>query len=106
MNVLFVLLMEPAEGGNPISSLLPFVLIAVVFYFFMIRPQRKKQKELEEFRNSIKKGDKIVTTGGIHGRVTDVKDKTMIIEVEGGMKIKMERSAVSLENTSGSGEAK
>ncbi|RLD84016.1 MAG: preprotein translocase subunit YajC [Bacteroidetes bacterium] len=90
----FVLLMAPKEGENPLVSLLPLVLIVVVFYFFMIRPQMKKQKDLRKFREAVKNGDKIMTMGGIHGKVIEVSDKTVIIEVEGKMRLKVEKSAL------------
>ncbi len=91
--------MSPQPGQNPIVSFLPIVLIVVVFYFFMIRPQMKKQKEQVKFKEAIQKGDKIVTIGGIHGKITEIQDKTFTIEVENGVKLKIEKSAVSLEST-------
>ena len=93
-NLLFVLLMAPKEGENPLVSLLPLVLIIVVFYFFMIRPQMKKQKELRTFREAVKNGDKVMTIGGIHGKVVEVSDQTVIIEVEGKNRLKVEKSAL------------
>jgi len=99
MNLTRVLLMAPQPGQSPIISFLPIILIIVVFYFFMIRPQMKKQKDQNKFREELKKGDRIITIGGIHGKIADVQDKTFIIEVEGGVRIKIERSAVSMENT-------
>ena len=92
--LLFVLLMAPKEGENPLVSLLPLVLIIVVFYFFMIRPQMKKQKDLKKFRHAVKNGDKIMTMGGIHGKVVEVSDQTVIIEVEGKVRLKVEKSAL------------
>ncbi len=94
-----ILMSQPQGGGNPIMSFLPIILIVVVFYFFMIRPQMKKAKEQQKFREAIKKGDKIVTIGGIHGKIVDVAEKTFIIEVEGGVKLKIERSAVSMDSS-------
>lgn len=89
------LMAQPQNGeGNPLMSLLPLILIIVVFYFFMIRPQMKKQKELRNFRSSIKKGDKIVTTGGIYGKIIDVTDNTVTIEVAENVKIKVDKNAV------------
>ncbi len=93
-NLLFVLLMSPKEGENPLVSLLPLVLIVVVFYFFMIRPQMKKQKDLKVFRGAVKNGDKIMTIGGIHGKVVEVSDQTVIIEVENKMRLKVDKSAL------------
>ncbi|HXB10511.1 MAG TPA: preprotein translocase subunit YajC [Bacteroidia bacterium] len=94
-----IVLMSPQPGQNPIISFLPIVLIVVVFYFFMIRPQMKKQKDQVKFKEGIQKGDKIVTIGGIHGKIIEIQDKTFTIEVENGVKLKIEKSAVSLENT-------
>ena len=91
----------PAGGLSSITSFLPLVLIVVVFYFFMIRPQMKKQKEGKKFMAEIKKGDKIVTIGGIHGKIAEINDTTFIIEVEGGNKLKISKSAVSMDNSVG-----
>ena len=80
-----------------LGQFLPLVLIIVVFYFFMIRPQLKKTKEQKKFRENIKVGDKIVTIGGIHGKISDIQDATFMITVEGGVKLKIERSAISMD---------
>ena len=69
-------------------------VIIVVFYFFMIRPQQKKQKAEQKMRDSLAKGDRIVTIGGIHGKIVAVDDTTILIEVDNGVKLKMEKSAV------------
>lgn len=82
-----------------LGQFIPLVLIIVVFYFFMIRPQLKKTKEQKKFRENIKVGDKIVTIGGIHGKISDVQDTTFIITVEGGVKLKMEKSAISMDSS-------
>jgi preprotein translocase subunit YajC len=95
MNVLGIILMAPAqEGQNPLISMLPLILIIVVFYFFMIRPQVKRQKELKNFREALKKGDKIITTGGVYGRIAEMGDQTVIIEVEDKMRLKVDKNAV------------
>ena len=93
------LLMAPQAGAsqNPIMSFLPLILIAVVFYFFMIRPQTKKMKDQKNFIENIKKGDKIVTVGGIHGKIAEINDDTFIMEIEGGVKMKIDRVSVSLD---------
>ncbi len=80
-----------------IGQFLPLVLIIVVFYFFMIRPQLKKTKEQKKFRENIKVGDKIVTIGGIHGKIADVGETTFMITVEGGVKLKIEKNAISMD---------
>lgn len=83
-----------AQGGG-FAQILPMLLIIVVFYFFMIRPQMKKAKEAKQMRESLKKGDKVVTIGGIHGKITDVNDTTFVIEVESGHRIRFEKTAIS-----------
>ena len=83
-------------GGGGIGAFLPLILIVVVFYFFMIRPQMKKTKELKKFRESLKKGDKIITIGGIHGRIVEEQETTYTIEVEGQTRIRIEKSAVAM----------
>ncbi len=94
------LLMTMPQGGN--SSMMTFVgwgLIMVVFYFFMIRPQQTKAKTEEKFRTSIKKGTRIVTVGGMHGKIIEEFDKAIVLEIESGAKMRVERSAISLEYT-------
>lgn len=94
-NLLYVLLMgQPTEGQNPLMSFLPLLLIIVVFYFFMIRPQMKRQKELRKYRESLAKGDKVITTGGIHGKVDGLKDNYVIVEVDNNVKLKIDKSAI------------
>ncbi|MFO7850881.1 MAG: preprotein translocase subunit YajC [Bacteroidota bacterium] len=96
MNTLaFLYLMGPApEGQNPLVTFLPLILVFVIFYFFMIRPQVRKQREMSSFRSSLKKGDKIVTTGGIYGKITDVKDNTVTVDVGDNILLKIDKSAV------------
>lgn len=76
------------------QSLVMLGLMVLVFYFFMIRPQMKKQKELKKFRENLKPGDKVVTIGGIHGKILEIADSTILIQSE-GTKIRFEKSAVS-----------
>jgi preprotein translocase subunit YajC len=71
----------------------------VVMYFFMIRPQMKKNKQQQAFREEVKKGDKIVTNGGIHGKISEVRDQVFIIDTEGGGKLKIDKSSVSMDAT-------
>jgi len=102
MNLLFQVLTAPAApggGGAGMQSLIFLLLIIVVFYFFMIRPQVKKQKEATNFRNSLKKGDKVTTTGGIYGKVNDVKDRTVTLEIADNILIKVDKTAVTAEPT-------
>lgn len=86
------------EGG---MTIIMFGLMFLVFYLFMIRPQMKKAKEEKQFRAELKKGDKVVTIGGIHGKIAEVKETTLLIEVGDGMKLKIEKTAVSKDNTVG-----
>lgn len=87
-------------------SFLPLILIVLVFYLFFIRPQMKKSKDQKKFREALKKGDKIVTIGGIHGKIIEVQETTFTIEVEGQNRLKIEKSAVAMDNTSQIGAGK
>ena len=81
-------------GTQSMQSILMLGLMVIVFYFFMIRPQMRKQKELKKFREGLKVGDKIVSIGGIHGKILEVTDATVLIQSE-GTKLRLEKSAVS-----------
>ena len=81
--------------GALTGTLLPFLLIIVIFYFFLIRPQNKKQKETEKMLAALKKGDKVITIGGIHGTISSVKEKTVIVKVDENTKLEFNRSAIS-----------
>ncbi|MDY6801781.1 MAG: preprotein translocase subunit YajC [Bacteroidota bacterium] len=85
---------QPAEGQSLLTSFLPLLLIILIFYFFMIRPQMKRQKELRKYRESLQKGDKVVTTGGIYGKVDGIKDNYVIVEIDNNVKIKIDKSAI------------
>lgn len=85
------------QAGGGIMSFLPMLLIIVVFYFFMIRPQMKKAKDHKKYIEELKKGDKVITNAGIHGRIVEMNDTTFLIEVEGGTKIRFEKSSISLD---------
>ncbi len=76
------------------QQILMLVLVLVVFYFFMIRPQQKKQKDLKKFRENLAVGDKVVTIGGVHGKILEINDTTVLINSEGS-KIRFEKSAIS-----------
>jgi preprotein translocase subunit YajC len=86
-----------AAGG--LMSFLPIILMFVVLYFLMIRPQMKKAKQEKTFKESLNKGDKVVTIGGIHGKIIEVNDTTFIIEIDNNVKVKIEKSAVSADAT-------
>jgi len=101
LNTLF-LLMAPASTENPKggfpTTLIMILLLIVIFYFFMIRPQSKKQKKIQQYRESLKRGDKIVTIGGIHAKIADIQEDTFIIEVEDGTKLRIEKAAVAIDH--------
>lgn len=92
-SILFIIAQAPA-GGSSINMLLMMGLMIVVFYFFMIRPQMKRQKEMTKFRAALQKGDKIVTTGGIYGKIDEIKDNIIILEVAPNIKLKVDKSVV------------
>ncbi len=105
----FILLMAPANqgnggGGNPLVAFLPFILIIVIMYFLMIRPQAKRQKEKQKMLEALQKGDHVVTMGGIHGKVVSFTDdgKTVILKVDDNVKINIERSAINVVKKTGS----
>jgi preprotein translocase subunit YajC len=84
--------LQASGGFGSLGSILPMVLIVIVFYFFMIRPQIKKQKDQKKLVEELKKGDKVITTAGIHGRIAEVAETTIVIETEGGGKIRFDKN--------------
>ncbi len=104
MNIILFLLMAPGGEQNPMSFFIMMGMIIIVFYFFMIRPQSKKAKEQRKFRQALEKGNRIVTIGGIHGKIAEIKETTVIIETEGGHRMKVEKNAISKEFTAEQGE--
>ena len=97
MENLFIIAQAGANPGSPnalTGMLIPMLVIIVIFYFFMIRPQVKRQKELRAFRDKLAKGDKIVTTGGIYGKVVEIKETTVIMEVDNNVNLKVDKSAI------------
>ena len=93
------IILEAAGGFGQYGQLIMLGAIAIVFYFFMIRPQVKKAKDHKKLIEGLKKGDKVITTAGIHGRIVEMNDTTFLIEVESGAKIRFDKSAVSLDAT-------
>jgi len=89
-----ILMAQPQGDQNPLMSFLPLLLIIVVFYFFMIRPQMKKQKDLRSYRSALQKGDKVITTGGIYGKVIGISDNSVLVEVDDNVKLKIDKSAI------------
>ncbi len=98
MNLNTVLLQAQPQGGLG-SMIIPFVLIFIVFYFFMIRPQQKKAKDAKKFRESLQKGVKVVTIGGLHGTIVQVNDKTILLQADTNVKLRFEKSAVAMDST-------
>lgn len=90
----FILLQEQAAQGGGWSSMIMIVALIVVFYFFMIRPQQKRQKEIRKFREGLKIGDKVITAGGIYGKIRNVNDTTFQIEISEGVKIIIDKGSV------------
>ena len=86
-----------AGGGSDITSFLPIIAMVAIFYFFFIRPQQRKQKETKKYLEEIKKSDMVVTVGGIHGKVMEISDSTVLIDVDRGTKLLVEKSSISLE---------
>ncbi len=84
-----------SSSSSLVGSLLPFLLIIVIFYLFLIRPQNKKQKETQKMLDALKKGDKVITIGGIHGTVSSVKENTVIVKVDDDCKLEFNRTAIS-----------
>jgi preprotein translocase subunit YajC len=98
MDILTILLFGQPNGKSEGFSPMFFLFIGLmifVFYFFMIRPQRKREKEAQQFRASLTKGDKIVTVGGVHGKIVETQETTFTIETEGGNRIRIDKSAVA-----------
>ncbi len=82
-------------GGGPMgSSLIFMVVIIAIFYFFMIRPQQKKQKQIAKAREAMQNGDKVITAGGVHGRIKEVRDNYFLIEISNGVTIKVDKASV------------
>lgn len=96
---------DGAGGGQSmVSTLVFFALIFVVFYFMILRPQQKRAKERQKMLDSIKKGDKVVTSGGMHGKVVNVDDATVLLDVGDNIKLKFDRSAINVITREGSAE--
>lgn len=94
----------PSTGALIWQMLLPFILMFVIFYFLLIRPQQKKQKQRNQMLRSLKKGDKIVTIGGLHGTIVDLTDDTVVLRVNDVTKMTFDRSAVSSVISSAAGQ--
>ena len=96
MNILIIFLLQQTDGtASLISSLLPFVLIILVFYFLILRPQQKRAKQREKLLSGVQRGDKIITSGGVHGTVEGIEDNTLLVKIADNVKVKMEKSAIA-----------
>ncbi len=98
-NFMLIFLMPQSPDQSPVPSFVSLLLIIVVFYFFMIRPQMKKQKDLKSYRENLNKGDKVVTTGGIYGKLLDIKDQTVTVEIADNVRIKIDKNAILKDST-------
>jgi preprotein translocase subunit YajC len=98
LNIFSIIAMAPSQGGNPegglFSTMIMFALIIGIFYFLILRPQQKRQKERQKLLEALKKGDKVVTSAGMYGTIAGLDEKTALVQVAEGVKIKFERSAI------------
>lgn len=110
MNLIHILLFAPPQGqegsGGGFLSFLPLILIILVFYLFFIRPQMRKSKEQKKFRENLKKGDKVITIGGLHGKIAEIDETTVVLEVSNQVKMIFEKSAVAMDTSSQLGQNK
>jgi len=94
MNLLIAMSPQGGEGGSMVSTIIMFGAIFLIFYFMIIRPQQKKSKDRAKLLSNLEKGDKVVTSGGIHGIISGLDEKTCLLQVSDNLKIKVERSAI------------
>lgn len=97
--MLSTILAQASAGGGILGQVFLFGSIILIMYFFMIRPQQKKQKDTKKFIEEIKKGDDVVTIGGLHGKVNSVEGEVVYLELDRGLKVKVEKSAISADFT-------
>lgn len=95
--MLFLLLQETESSDGGWMSMLPLFLILIVFYFFFIRPQTKKNKDQKKFRAELRKGDKVVTIGGLHGKIAEIKETSVVLDVANQVKLTIEKSAIVMD---------
>jgi len=99
MNITLGLFLQAQSSGGfeqLASTIVPFLLIILVFYFLILRPQQKRQKERQKLLGSVKKGDRIITTSGLHGLVEGIEDKTLLVKIDDNVKVKLEKSGVAV----------
>lgn len=94
MNTLNTILLQSESAGGGFSGMIMIIAMIVIFYFFMIRPQSKKQKEIKKAREAMQKGDNVVTAGGIHGKIKEINDNTILMEVAPGVSLKVDKASV------------
>lgn len=99
------ILLQAAPAGGGLMSFLPMILIIVVFYFFMIRPQMKKAKDHKKYIEELNVNDKVVTTAGIHGRIVEIADTTLVVDVGGGVKIRFDKTSIALDASKAQNQA-
>lgn len=97
--MLFLLLQETESSDSGWMSMLPLFLILIVFYFFFIRPQTKKNKDQKKFRAELRKGDKVVTIGGLHGKIAEIKETTVAVDVANQVRVIVEKSAIVMDKS-------
>lgn len=90
---------QPAAGGGAAGWIM-IILLFLIMWLFMIRPQRKQQKELDKFRSELKKGDKVVTAGGIYGVIAEIQERTVLLKVDGDVKIKVDKTSLVRDSSS------
>ena len=95
MNAIALMASDPAAGGSMGATLITFVLIILIFYFLIIRPQKKRDKEAKAMIDAMKKGDRVVTIGGIHGTIVAVREQTVVVKVDDSARIEFSKSAIS-----------
>ena len=94
MTLTTILLQAGANGSNGWMSIIMMVALVAIFYFFMIRPQSKKQKQIKKFREGLSVGDKVITAGGIYGKIRDIKETTFLLEISDNVKIRIDKNSV------------
>lgn len=96
LNTILLQATNPSGAGSGWSSMIMIIALIAIFYFFMIAPQRKREKKINEFRNNIKKGDEVVTIGGIHGRIREIKEDSFVLEITDGVRITVDKNAIAM----------
>ena len=93
--IILIMAKETSRGGDLFSAFIPLILIFAIFYFLLIRPQQKRQRELQKMISQLKKGDRVITTGGIYGTIASIKEKSILLKVDENTKIEVAKSAIA-----------